>query len=378
MCSEVAQTFKKTFSDLSDPRSGRNRTYPMEEILFVVLCGSICGAESWRDFVGYGNAKIDFLRQYFPFEAGIPSKNTFARLFSVMNPQAFKNCFIEWVKALQPLLSGVVAIDGKTLCNSADVKEGTSAIHMVTAFATDTRLVLAQQRVAEKSNEITAIPCLLDLLDVAGSIVTIDAMGCQKAITAKLQEKGADYVIALKGNQGALHEDVRLFLETEFELKAPSVNLNRWEDVDKGHGRIENRCCVTSNKIDWLEQKAQWAGMCSVAMIEETREINGKISVDRRFFISSLPPDAEQIAKAIRAHWQVENSLHWTLDVIFNEDQSSVRKDHAPENMATVRHMALNMLNTAKKHFKGVSLKALRKTAGWEDASLQRILQNSF
>lgn len=379
MRSEIAQAFGKSFSELRDPRSPRNRTYPMNEIMFVVLCGSICGAESWRNFVDYGNAKMDFLKRHFPFETGIPSKNTFARLFGAMNPQSFKNCFIEWVKTLQSSLRDVVAIDGKTLCNSAHIEEGASAIHMVTAFATGARLVLAQQKVFEKSNEITAIPYLLDLLDLTGNIVTLDAMGCQKAITGKIREKGADYVIALKGNQGTLNDDVRLFLETEFALKSPSIRLNRWEDVDAGHGRIEARCCVASDQIDWLAQRTQWDGLRSVAMIEETRDIGGKISVDRRFFISSLPPDAKQIAMAVRAHWQVENTLHWTLDVVFNEDQSRVRKDHAPENMAIVRHMTLNMINTAKKHFKkDVSLKALRKTAGWNDSALQRILQHSF
>lgn len=350
----------------------------MNEILFVVLCGSVCGAESWRDFVEYGNAKIDFLKQYFPFEAGVPCKNTFARLFSALNPQAFKSCFIEWVKTLQPLLKGVVAIDGKRLCNSANAEDGLSAIHMVTAFATDVRLVLAQQKVFEKSNEITAIPCLLDLLDIAGAIVTIDAIGCQKAITEKIRAKGADYVIALKGNQGALHEDVRLFLETEFARKTPSLHLNQWEEADKGHGRIETRCCIASAHLDWLEQKAQWAGLQSIAMIEETREVDGKTSVERRFFISSLPADAKSIALAVRAHWQIENALHWTLDVVFNEDQSRVRKDHAAENMAMLRHMTLNMIRNAKHQFKSTSLKALRKRAGWDDASLQRILQNAF
>lgn len=356
---KVSEGFEGCFSKLPDPRIARKKLYPLNEILFVVLCGSVCGAESWRDFVLLGNEKLDFLKTHFAFSNGIASKNTFARVFAVLEEE-------------------VIAIDGKTLCNSGDKMQGLGAIHMVSAFAAGARLVLAQQKVDGKSNEITAIPALLALLDVTGQTVTIDAMGCQRAIAQQIKNQGADYVLALKGNQETLSDDVRLFLETEAAKPSSEAIDDVDEDVDAGHGRIEKRRCVVSSHIGWLAQKPHWAGLNTVAMIEETRGIGGIVSIERRFFISSLPADAKKIARAVRAHWSVENTLHWTLDVVFNEDQSRVRKDNAPHNMAMVRHFALNMLNNAKKSFKDTSVKALRKKAGWGNSSLQFVLKQNF
>ena len=375
---DFSSSFDSHFGGLNDPRIERSKLYPLSEILFVVLSGSICGAESWRDFVLFGKEKLDFMRQYYPFEHGIPSKNTFARVLAALDTEAFKLRFVEWVKSLQTILKDVIAIDGKTLCNSFDEACGMSAIHMVSAFATGARLVLAQQKVDEKSNEITAIPKLLDLLDLKGQIVTIDAMGTQKAIAKQIHDKDGHYILALKGNQGTLNEDVRLFLESEFKKNSSTVIADRYEEADKGHGRIEMRQCVVSDQIDWLTQKEQWAGLKTIAMIEETQEIQGKKSTEHRFFISSLPADAKQIASAVRAHWLVENGLHWTLDVVFNEDNSRVRKDNAGENMAIVRHITVNMLNNAKKSFKNIALKALRKKAGWGNETLAFILNQNF
>lgn len=378
MDKEVSESFESHFGSLKDPRIDRKKLYPLVEILFVVLCGSICGAESWRDFVIFGKAKLEFLRSYYAFKNGIPSKNTFARVFAVLDTEAFKHQFVEWVKSLQILLEEVIAIDGKTLCNSVDKAKGISAIHMVSAFATEARLVLAQQKVDEKSNEITAIPKLLDLLDLKGHIVTIDAMGTQKAIAKQIIEQGGDYILALKGNQGTLNEDVRLFLEAEVKKTASSAIEERYEDVDKGHGRIETRKCFVSSQVDWLHQKEQWAGLKTIAMIEETQEINGKVSIEQRFFICSVPPNAERIALAVRSHWSIESHLHWTLDVVFNEDQSRTRKDNAGENMALIRHITMNMLNNAKKLFKNIGLKALRKKAGWDNKTIDVIFRQSF
>lgn len=374
----VAQSFNSYFSELKDPRIKRKKLYPLVEILFVVLCGSICGAESWRDFVLFGKEKIDFLRRYFPFTHGIPSKNTFARLFYLLDPVAFKVCFIAWIKSLQCAINEIIAIDGKTLCGSFDTANNIPAIHMVSAFATDARLVLAQQKVDAKSNEITAIPLLLDLLDLTGCTVTIDAMGTQKTIAKKIKEKGGEYVLALKGNQGSLHEEVKLFLETEAAKKMPSVIDDVHTETDAGHGRVETRKCTVSSQVDWLSQKSEWCGFNTIAMLEETREIGEKISVERRFFISSLPANAKQIAATIRAHWSVENALHWTLDVVFNEDYSRVRKQRASENMALVRHTVLNMLTNGRKSFKDVGIKALRKKAAWGNATLELILNQNF
>lgn len=378
MDKDVSESFEGYFGKLKDPRVERTKLYPLVEVLFVVLCGSVCGAESWRDFVIFGKEKLDFLTEYYEFKNGIPSKNTFARVFAAIDTEAFKECFIAWVKSLQTVLNEVIAIDGKTLCNSMNKIEGTTAIHMVSAFATGARLVLAQQAVDEKSNEITAIPKLLKLLYLQGQIVTIDAMGTQKAIAKQIIEQGGDYVLALKGNQGTLNEDVRLFLETELKKPVSTAIHGSHQEADKGHGRIELRKCIVSSQIDWLNQKEQWVGLKTLAMIEETQEVNGKISTERRFFISSLPSNAERIASAIRSHWLIENGLHWTLDVVFNEDKSRVRKDNAGENMALVRHITINMLNSAKKQIKNIGLKALRKKAGWGNQTLSFILGQNF
>lgn len=374
---EISQAFETHFSGLKDPRIKRKKLYPLMEILFVVLCGTICGAESWRDFVLFGKEKTDFLKKYFPYANGIPSKDTLARLFAVLDPESFKKCFIAWVKSLQETLQDVIAIDGKTLCNSIDKANNVPAIHMVNAFATGARLILAQQKVDDKSNEITAIPLLLDLLSLKGNVVTIDAMGCQKAIAEKIIEKEGDYVLFLKGNHGNLSADVQLFLETEVAKKS-STAIDRYEEVDKGHGRIETRKCIVSSKLDWLGQKPEWSGIKSIAMVEETREIGKKISTECRFFISSLPADAKKIAKAVRAHWLIENALHWTLDVVFDEDNLRVRKKNAGQNMAIIRHVVFNMLGNAKKCFKDVGTKALRKKAAWGDSTLELILRQSF
>jgi len=225
MNKDVSKSFESHFGELKDPRVERTKLYPLSEILFVVLTGSVCGAESWRDFVLFGEERLEFLQEYYPFENGIPSKNTFSRVFAALDTEAFKQCFIEWVKSLQMIINEVIAIDGKTLCNSYDKAMGTKAIHMVSAFATGARLVLAQQRVDEKSNEITAIPKLLSLLDLKGHIVTIDAMGTQKAIAKQIIDQGGDYVLALKGNQGTLNEDVRTFLEAEIKKMILPQNI---------------------------------------------------------------------------------------------------------------------------------------------------------
>ena len=378
MDKELAQSVIKHFSNLKDPRINRKKLYPLMEIIFVVLCGSICGAESWRDFVIFGNGKVEFLRQYFHFKNGIPSKNTFARVFSALCPEAFKSCFIEWVKSLQENLKDIIAIDGKTLRGSFDTTKGQSAIHMVSAFATQAKLVLGQQKVSDKSNEITAIPLLLEMLELKGSIITIDAMGCQKTIAKKIIEEEADYVFSLKGNHGTLHEDVELFFKTECDKNESKFIIDQCEETDAGHGRIEKRECWATDKIDWLEQKDEWKGLNAIVMIKETREKGDKKSIERHFFITSLPANSKLIASAVRAHWKIENTLHWTLDMTFREDASRIREKNASENMAIIRHTALNMLKNAKKSMKEMSIKALRKLAGWRNDTLELVLQQNF
>jgi len=366
------------FDELEDPRIDRKKLYPLTEILFIVLCGSICGAQSWRDFVTFGEEKLDYLSCFLPFDNGIPSKNTFARVLSSLDPEGFKQCFLAWVQSFQLAIKEVIAIDGKTLRKSFDKGSEQSAIHMVSAFASATKLVLGQQKTNDKSNEITAIPKLLDLLALDGKIISIDAMGTQKKIAKKIRQKKADYVLALKGNHSTLHDDISLFLSSEITKSRNSKIVDRHEEFDKGHGRIEQRICYVSDQLDWLEQRAEWTDLKTVAMVESHITTGDKTTTEQRYFISSLPPNAKQLAESIRSHWAIENSLHWVLDVTLREDSSRIRKDHAPENMAMVRHIILNMLQNAKRQFKDMSLKRLQKKAGWGESALNLILMQEF
>lgn len=382
MLSGKKPAFLYHFDELEDPRIERKKLYPLTEILLIVLCGSICGAQSWRDFVLFGEEKLDYLKRFLPFEHGIPSKNTFARVLSNLDPAAFKTCFVSWIQSFQLTLKEVIAIDGKCLRKSFDTAMEQSAIHMVSAFATSAKLVLGQEKVIDKSNEITAIPKLLDLLSIEGAVISIDAMGTQKKIAKKIRDKKADYVLSLKGNQSTLHDNINLYLSAEIE-KARSGKKNKivgsYVDNDKGHGRIEQRTCYVTDKIEWLDQKSDWCDLKTVAMVESVVKTGDKTTKEQRFFISSLSPDAKEIAAAIRSHWAIENSLHWVLDVTMGEDNSRIRKDNAPENMAMVRHIVLNLLRGAKSKFrKDMSLKGLQKKAGWGESTLNTILMQEF
>lgn len=370
------------FDDLDDPRIDRKKLYPLNEILLIVLCASICGAQSWRDLETFGEEKQEYLRRFLPYENGIPSKSTFARVMSALEPEGFRSCFINWIQSFQLVLKEVIAIDGKSLRKSFDKATGKSAMHMVSAFATSSKLVLGQEKVAEKSNEITAIPKLLELLSIEGSIVSIDAMGTQKKIAKKIRQKKADYVLSLKRNQSLLYKDIKLFMSKEIEKleegKAHGV-IDSYEEYDKGHGRIERRICHVSNRLDWLEQGKEWCDLKTVARVESEVIIGDRITREHRYFISSLPADARELSEAIRSHWMIENSLHWVLDVTMGEDLSRVRKDHAPENMAIVRHITLNLLRGAKSQFrKDMSIKGLQRKAGWGENTLSTILMQEF
>lgn len=363
--------FLDHFAELEDPRTeGGNTKHHVNEILLVTLCGIVCGSESWRDLVEYGNLKLEFLKTIFPYKHGIASKNTFYRFFAALKPGAFRECFVSWVNSLKLMDEEVIAIDGKTLRRSFDKENKKSAIHMVSAFASRTGIVLGQEKVTEKSNEITAIPKLLDLLDLRGSIVTIDAMGTQKKIAKQIIAGGGDYILALKGNHSTLHEEVAEFLQPEnYNLCAQA------EDVDCGHGRIETRKCIASDSIDWLGE-LKFPGMKSIFAVESTRTFNDKETHETRYFISSLPAEPVRLNSATRMHWAVENKLHWTLDMTFNEDYSRVRLGNAAENLAIIRHSALNLLRLAKPKFKkDTSIKGLRKMAGWCNKTLSVILK---
>ncbi len=372
-------SFLEHFSNLKDPRINRKKLYPLDEILLVALCAVICGAEGWTDFAVFGKEKLDFLRAYLPFKNGIPSRLTFSRVFWVLNPENFKECFIEWVKSFQEAVQNVISIDGKTLRHSFDTAKDKPAIHMISAFASEARLVLGQRKVDDKSNEITAIPELLRLLDIKGSIITIDAMGCQKKIAKSIIEKEADYVLSLKKNHSNLFDDVKTFFEFEKKEKFRNIEFDYCEELNKEHGRIETRKCWVSSQIDWIGQKEEWEGFNSIAMIESTRTIKDKTTTETRFFIASLPQNAKLVSSAVRSHWGIENSLHWILDMTFREDESRIREGNSAENMAIIRHTALNMLqNVKKKESKNISIKGLRKKAGWGNNTLSKILLSTF
>ena len=363
--------FLDFFTELEDPRLERHKLYPLNEILLTTLCAKICDAESWEDIQDFGEAKIEFLRKYLPYKNGVPSHDTFARVFSLLDPKQFKTCFVDWMRGLKFQLSEVISIDGKTLRGSFDKGGNQKAIHMVSAFASNARLVLGQEKVSEKSNEITAIPKLLDALFIKGGIVTIDAMGCQKSIASKIREKKADYVLSLKGNHGDLHDDIKTYFDG-----ARKEHLEEDKECDKGHGRIEIRRCRVCRNIDWLMQKTEWKDLSCIVEMESERTQGGKETTEKRYYLSSLKTSAREIAKAIRSHWSIENSLHWVLDVTFNEDRSRIRKKNGPENMAIVKHTVLNLLR--QNGDEKTSLKRRRRRASYSEAYLSDILQKEF
>jgi len=354
------------FTNIEDPRK-YNIQHTLIDIITITICALICGAQNWGDVEQYGKSKYQWLKQFLALPNGIPSHDTFGRVFSMLDPQQFKEAFLNWSQSIQTLI-GQIAIDGKTLRASHDNTAGKSAIHMVSAWAVENGIVLGQVRTDEKSNEITAIPELIKQLELQGAIVSIDAMGCQKTIAKQIIEKKGDYVFSLKGNHSALHDQVALFFKdpqntSEFDCLA---------STDGDHGRIEVRRYETCDTIDWLQGKENWAGLKTITKVERERHIDGKASTETSFYISSLSRDVHKIARAIRRHWHIENSLHWVLDVSFDEDRCRVRKDHAPENMAILRHIVLNMIKQ-EKSFKG-SIQRKRLKAAWENDYLLRIL----
>jgi predicted transposase YbfD/YdcC len=362
------------FGSLEDPRVERTKRHSMTDILVLSICGFVCGINTWVDLEEFAELREEWFRSFLELPNGIPSHDTFGRFFAALDPEAFSRCFSTWMQSVAQTTEGeVVAIDGKTLRRSFDRASAKAAIHMVSAWAAENGVVLGQVRTDEKSNEITAIPKLLETLHLQGCIVTIDAMGCQKAIVKDIVDKGADYVISLKGNQGALHEKTKDFFEEAREERFETVPHVYTETSERGHGRVERRRYWLTNRLDFLREKDDWAGLQSVGMVEASRELNGNSSREVRYFISSLDgSDAEKFARAVRHHWAVENNLHWVLDVAFDEDGSRVRKDNAPENMAMLRHVALNLLkaDTSKKS----SIRLKRKRAGWSAEYLCHVL----
>lgn len=359
------------FSCLKDPRKHTwLQLHSLRDILIIGICATIGGSDSFEDMAAFGKAKIDWFRGFLDLPHGIPSHDTFNRVFAKLDCKAFNECFLSWVRAVCELTNGtVVAIDGKTLRGSRS--GANKPLHIISAWATDNQIVLGQLATEEKSNEITAIPKLLEMLDLANCIITIDAMGCQKEITKKIVEKGADFVIGLKGNQGTMYEEVKM----QFEGAAESVLMGKtkdyFEDVNGDHGRIETRKYWITDDLDWLSQKEAWTGLTSIGIVQSTREIADKTSTERRYFLTSLSPDAKIFAAAARGHWGVENSLHWSLDVTFKEDACRV-KGNAAQNFSHLRHIALNLLKADKS--KG-SIRGKRLRAGWDNEFLGNIMK---
>lgn len=359
--------FAKHLDCIRDPRR-HNTRHMLHDMLVVALCALISGADSWTQVAEYGRSKIDWFNQFLKLPNGMPSHDTFGRVFARLDPKGFQSFFTGWVQELANSLKGkTVAIDGKTLRGSHDKTNGKSAIHMVSAWASDLRLVLGQLKTDDKSNEITAIPELIKTLALEGAIVTIDAMGCQKKIAQTIIDAKADYVLQVKDNQPSLHEDISLFFQ-----QPEKGRFDTFQTIDGEHGRIETRRYFTTDQIDWLCGKHQWAGINTIAMAIREREVNGKASTETAFFISSLQNNAATIANAIRNHWRIENDLHWCLDIAFREDLCRVRKDHAPENLAILRHVATNLLKREASLKGGMQTKRLK--AAWDNHYLLKVL----
>jgi predicted transposase YbfD/YdcC len=328
-----------------DPRIARHRWHKLSDILVIAICAVLCGAESYPAIEDFGHEREEWLRQFLELPAGIPSHDTFNRVLQLLDPEAFQACFLRWMQAVTEVTAGeIVAIDGKVLRRSFAKGTGKQAIHMVSAWASENGVVLGQRKVDTKSNEITAIPALLDLLFLKGCIVTIDAMGCQRTIAEKIVAQGADYVLALKGNQPTLEQAVVSFFVTGPEAETHRTQSDYYEQTECGHGREETRRAWSSADMPAAVHAAAWPGLQSIGMVEAHRTAGGKPSLEQRFYLSSLPADAELFAQAVRKHWGVENQLHWSLDVTFREDQSRLRTGHGAENFAVVRHTALNLL----------------------------------
>jgi len=363
--------FLRYFKDLRDHRQSAKVRYPLDEVLLLCLLAVIAGAEAITDIARFGEKKLDLLRRFRPFREGVPAHDHLGDILASLDAEHFQRCFVSWVASLTGTPEGVVAIDGKTVRRSKGSRGAEEPIHMVSAFAARQRLVLGQVKVADKANEIVAIPKLLDMLAIEGAVVTIDAMGCQRAIAQKILDKKADYIFALKGNQGTLRDDVELFTAEQKVSNFKDTAVSRASTVDGDHGRIETRDITVIHDVDWLQENHQWPGLKSLVMVDSAREVGGKIERETRFYITSLVLAASLIGPLIRDHWAVENGLHWVLDMVFRDDECRLRTDHAPANFTTIKHIALNLIRRATGKD---SLRLKRKVAAWDDAFLAGVI----
>jgi predicted transposase YbfD/YdcC len=371
-----AEALFEKFKQIEDPRREHLKFHSLFDILVISVCATICGAEHWTEMEEFGEEKQEWFATFLSLENGIPSHDTFQRVFILLDNIELKKVFIEWVSEVVSVSGGVlVNIDGKNLCGSREPVKGKRALNMVSAWVSEQSMVMGQLKCEEKSNEITAIPELLKILDLEGCVVSIDAIGCQKEIVKQIVEKGADYVIAVKENQGTLHWNVKEYLDWGEKTGFENIKFDYYQtEIEKDHGRIEQRRCWVTEEIEWLKEKEEWQGLRSIVMVEAEREVIGKEkTVERRYFISSLEAKAETHLKAVRGHWAIENQLHWCLDIGFREDDCRVREAKSAENLATLRHISLNLLKQETSCKLGI--KSKRKKAGWSNNYLLKVLK---
>jgi len=371
----LLESIEEHFNNLEDPRRDtKNKYHLFSDILAIAICGAICGANYWTGIAAYGRAKESWLRTFLELPQGIPSHDTFNDIFMKIKPEQFEKCFISWVNAITHLMPGeVISVDGKTLRRSHDKANSKTAIHMVSAWSTSNAVVLGQFKTHEKSNEITAIPMLLEMLSIEKSLVTIDAMGCQKKIAESILNQEADYLLAVKENQPSLYEAINQVFWASTE-QTFDKNISKFEEqTTQGHGRVETRRCWVCDDMDVLTTDISgWKGLKSIVAIESERTVAGKSTLERRVYISSKKRSAKYFLKATRDHWHIENKLHWVLDVSFREDESRLRKGDGAENFTVIRRIALNLLKKEKTEKAGVETKRLR--AGWDDQYLMKVL----
>jgi len=374
------EAIEEHFSKVNDPRIDRRKEHKLIDMIVISICAVICGAEGWTDIENFGNSKLPWLKTFLELPNGIPSHDTFGRVFSLLDAQQFQLAFYEWVLAVNEIVQGqIINIDGKRLAGSEDKFLGKRAIYMVSAWAEENEIVLGQRKVDEKSNEITAIPELLKILAISGCIVTIDAIGTQTQIAKTIMEAQADYVLSVKENQGHLFEDISVLFAVDQAHDFKYTNLERHQETNKGHGRIETRECWSTSDpayLNLIRDRENWTGLRSIAIVVSTRMVGDKQTKKIRYYISSLPSDPKRLLHIVRRHWAIENELHWVLDVAMNEDHSRVRKDQAPENLAVLRHIALNLLKQEKTAKGGIHAKQLQ--AAWKDDYLLKVLSTSI